>query len=101
MPETQIPEIAKRDLEDPVLFRLNNMFRFLAQEIAKVQGILGEYRFRSGIAAPEATLSGDLSVSGQTNLFLREFASNAAALAGGLVPGNLYRNAAGDVKVVM
>lgn len=102
IPESQIGTIKRRDLEDESLFRLNTLFNFLAGQIAANIGITGPVTFRAEVTVPSMQCNSGLSVSGQPNLSgLREYADNTAALAGGLIPGDIYKTAAGELMVVV
>lgn len=100
--ESQIPEIRQSDLKDPTVSRLNIVLRLLCEKIIQAQGGSGPFTFLAAMTAPGLSSSSTLSVSGQPTLSgLREYADNAAALAGGLFPGDVYKTATGELRIVV
>jgi hypothetical protein len=118
--KTDVPQLRKEDLKpEAMAFRINQIVQTLAAEIARVQGRSGPFRFDvgplsfsgeltfEGEAEFEATarLRGSTDASGNVvpllfELGLPEYADNAAAIAGGLSKGAVYRTSDGQLKVV-
>jgi hypothetical protein len=115
-----IPEITTEDLKPEALaFKLNQTLRLLADQVARVQGNNGPFTFGEGAL----TLKGDTQANGsfavqkilrlkgesdragnvspvEFETDLPTYASNAAAISGGLTKGRLYMTATGQVGVV-
>jgi hypothetical protein len=115
-----IPEITTQDMKpEALVFKINQIMKLLADQIARVQGNNGPFQFGEGAL----TLKGDttavgtfsvnkaLKLRGETDfngnvipvkfeLDLPEYADNATALAAGLTAGMLYRTATGQLAVV-
>jgi hypothetical protein len=96
------PTLTEKDLGGRP-FRLNELLKWLAEQISKVQGANGPFTFSQG----PFTFRGQVSFSSSLNAVnpftlsnLPEYPDNAAALAAGLPYGRLYRTATGVVMVV-
>lgn len=118
MTEQAIAEISERELKSGVPFRLNQILKTLAEELSKVQGFSGPFIFGAGPYTFQGavTANGGVSITGVTVLTgasnrggayevaripnISTFANNAAAKAGGLTDGYIYRTANGDLKIV-
>ncbi len=116
-----IPEINQQDVKEPLrlVFRLNAILRSLAAQISYALGLSGpvrtgesDYTFSGRVSMQRgATVAGTLVVLGESDRdgnwravqvgALSEYADDAAAKAGGLPPGSLYRTASGAVMVVL
>jgi hypothetical protein len=59
MAKNTISDLTISDLQDPTLFRLNSVLRFLAQQVTAVQTGSGPYRFVDRITAPAMFLDTD------------------------------------------
>jgi hypothetical protein len=119
--KVDIPQITTEDMKgEALVFKLNLVLQLIASQVAKAQGNNGPFSFGEGpLTFPDGTsVAGGLAVSkairvtgesdrnGNVNTVefingMPEYADDAAAKAGGLTRGRLYRTSAGAVMVVM
>lgn len=64
-------------------------------------GVTGAVTLSSTLGVTGASTLGALSTSGNVSMVLPTFADNAAAVAGGLAVGRIYKTAAGAVLIVV
>ncbi len=113
-----IPEVTRKDLSDPVPFRLNENFQLVAEQITQSQGYgkevtigpatrsyKGQVRLQAGaevtgtlVLTPTTDAKGNYKPVSSPKLSI--YADNTAAKAGGLVDGDWFRTAAGQLMVV-
>ncbi len=91
-----IKKIRKSDLNDESMFALNEAFRQIADQVSRVQGLLGAFTFGEGpLTMSNAKLLPRLS------MVLPTYPDNATAKAAGLVADDVYKTVTGVVMVVI
>ena len=113
--------INRQDVEKPdtLAFRLNLLFRRTFDQVSKLIGVSGPCRMGAGpytftglvTHEKQVEFQEGAKIAGATDRLgnhkvlmledLAEYANDAAAKLGGLVPGDLYRTATGQVMVVL